>query len=221
MKKLYSIGETAKIMGISVQTLRNYSAFSFLQPAYINEETGYRYYTFEQFHIIDRIKYLRSFELPLSEIEEIMMDGKRVEKIISFLENREINLEREIEELHMRKQDLRWYIDYFKHANISELYVVPCITKFDARKVLYTQCTKEETIEEIEVRLAKLKRDFSEYGMTYRRQFGYFLRFHDIMEKEWNPTSYFIYISNYRELEKEHDLPESAPIFEQVGRAHD
>ena len=92
MKKLYSIGETAKIMGISVQTLRNYSAFSFLQPAYINEETGYRYYSFEQFHIIDRIKYLRSFELPLSEIEEIMMDGKRVEKIISFLENREINL---------------------------------------------------------------------------------------------------------------------------------
>lgn len=64
MKRLYSIGETAKLMGISVQTLRNYSNLSILRPYYINEQTGYRYFTFEQFHYIDRIRYLRTLECP-------------------------------------------------------------------------------------------------------------------------------------------------------------
>lgn len=55
MKELYSIGEVAGIMGISVQTLRNYANSELLKPQYIDEKTGYRYYSFKQFHMIDRI----------------------------------------------------------------------------------------------------------------------------------------------------------------------
>lgn len=213
-EKLYSIGETAKIMGISVQTLRNYSAFPFLRPSYINEETGYRYYTFDQFHIIDRIKYLRSFDLSLAQIEEIMMDGKRVDKIIAFLENRENGLEKQIEDLLLQKQDVHWYIDYFKYLNKSEVNALPHIAKFEKRNVLYTKCLPEESIEDIEVRLAKLKNQFADRGMNFRRQFGYMQDFDEIVERKWNPHTYFIYISNYRELEKENDIPPEASIME-------
>ena len=57
MKKFYAIGEVSKIMGVSVQALRYYAKIKLLEPEYISPRTGYRYYTYDQFHFIDRIKY--------------------------------------------------------------------------------------------------------------------------------------------------------------------
>lgn len=202
VKRLYTIGETAKIVGISVQTLRNYSDFPFLKPDSINEETGYRYYSFEQFHIIDRIKYLRSLGLSLKEIEEIMLDGESVDKIICYLENRETTLEKQIEELNLQKQDLRWYLNYFKYLNHNELNALPHVSYFEEHYILQTTCGKDEEIEEIEIRLAKLKLKYEENKLSYRRQFGYLLQYDDIIERKWNPTNYFIYLANQDVLEQ-------------------
>ena len=47
MKK-YSIGQFAKIINRSQQTLRNCDNTGKLKPAYVDPETGYRYYTDEQ-----------------------------------------------------------------------------------------------------------------------------------------------------------------------------
>lgn len=65
-KELYSIGETARLFGISTQTLRFYDRKGILSPVYTDPETGYRYYSYMQFHIIDRIKYLQGFGLATS-----------------------------------------------------------------------------------------------------------------------------------------------------------
>ena len=54
MKEYYTIGETAKLLGVSSQTLRYYDRENILRPDYINEQTGYRYYSYSQFHKIDR-----------------------------------------------------------------------------------------------------------------------------------------------------------------------
>lgn len=197
-KKLYSIGETAKIMGISVQTLRNYSNGSLLSPSYINEESGYRYYTFDQFHIIDRIKYLRSFGLPLSEIEEIISSGD-VNNIILFLEKQKNQIFKEIDELKMTLEDINWYVDYFKYLNVSEYNSLPHVSHFDTRQILFTNCEKDETVEEIEVRLATMKTNYYNHGFHFRRQFGYLLDYNTIVNKEWNPNKYFIYISEQPE----------------------
>ena len=47
-ENLYSIGEAAEILGISVQTLRYYDKIKLLEPAYTNPNTGYRYYSYIQ-----------------------------------------------------------------------------------------------------------------------------------------------------------------------------
>ena len=75
MKEYYSIGETAKLLGVSTQTLRYYDREGILRPETINEETGYRYYSYMQFHKIDRIKYLQSLGLSLEEIGAIIQDA--------------------------------------------------------------------------------------------------------------------------------------------------
>ena len=58
-EQLYSIGNVSKLTGISVQALRHYDSIDLVKPSYINEQTGYRYYSYNQLHIVDRIKYLR------------------------------------------------------------------------------------------------------------------------------------------------------------------
>lgn len=60
MKEFYRIGETASLMGITTQTLRFYDKIGLVKPVKTDPRTGYRYYAYEQFHFIDRIKYLQS-----------------------------------------------------------------------------------------------------------------------------------------------------------------
>ena len=85
MKDLYSIGEVAKIMGVSIQTLRYYSSINLLQPKYTNPATGYRYYSVNQLHFIDRIKYLQKLGLSLDEIKKVMLDNN-IPELLSLLE---------------------------------------------------------------------------------------------------------------------------------------
>lgn len=49
MKNLYSIGEVSKIKGITIKALRYYHKMGILEPSYIDESSGYRYYSIEQF----------------------------------------------------------------------------------------------------------------------------------------------------------------------------
>lgn len=43
-KKLLQIGEVAKIFHVSMGTLRHYEQAGLLDPEYVDEKTGYRYY---------------------------------------------------------------------------------------------------------------------------------------------------------------------------------
>jgi len=84
LKDLYSIGEVAKIMGVSIQTLRYYNSIDLLQPEYTNPATGYRYYSVNQLHFIDRIKYLQKLGLSLDEIKSVIGNND-IKKLVKGL----------------------------------------------------------------------------------------------------------------------------------------
>lgn len=86
---LFSIGEVSKLFHISVSSLRHYEHVGLLTPAYTAPDSGYRYYGTEQFEVLNTIRYLRTLEMPLPEIED-------------FLKNRDIGL---IEEKLRRQKD--------------------------------------------------------------------------------------------------------------------
>ena len=56
-KQLFSIGRLAKLTGVHIQSLRYYEALSILRPAYIDPDSGYRYYTYSQTRIVVAIQY--------------------------------------------------------------------------------------------------------------------------------------------------------------------
>ena len=89
-KKLFRIGEVAKMFHISMGTLRHYEQEGILKPEYTDEKTGYRYYSIRQFEVLNTIRYLRVLDIPLSQIGE-------------FLENRDVDI---MEEKLVRQKKL-------------------------------------------------------------------------------------------------------------------
>jgi len=85
-EKLFRIGELARIFHLSVKTLRFYSDKGLLQPAYIDEYTGYRYYSMEQFVRIDLIRNSRKMGMSLAEIQSMLsqtMDAEHIQQLIN------------------------------------------------------------------------------------------------------------------------------------------
>lgn len=66
------IGEFAKLHGVGIQTLHYYDSKGILLPAWIDPETGYRYYDEESSDQLWKIKALKSAGLSLKEIQELL-----------------------------------------------------------------------------------------------------------------------------------------------------
>ena len=69
--KYYSIGETAKLVGVSVKTLRYYDNVGLLKPAKISE-SGYRYYTSDEISTLYQILFYRELEFSIEQIKVIL-----------------------------------------------------------------------------------------------------------------------------------------------------
>ena len=72
MGRLMTIGELSKVCRLSVKSLRNYDELGLLKPAEVDESTGYRRYMQGQITDALVIALLRSVDMPLSEISEVL-----------------------------------------------------------------------------------------------------------------------------------------------------
>jgi len=71
----YSIGEMSRLFDIPVTTLRHYDNKGIFKAAYVDDESGYRYYTSDQFELLNNIVNLRYSEIPLEKIREYTEKG--------------------------------------------------------------------------------------------------------------------------------------------------
>lgn len=78
---MYKIGMFSKMNRVTVKALRYYDEIGLLKPAYIDDFTGYRYYTSEQLPLLHRILTLRQMGFSMEEITEIQK-GLPVEKLL-------------------------------------------------------------------------------------------------------------------------------------------
>lgn len=199
MKKLYSIGETAKIIGISTQTLRSYTNMNLVEPEEINAETGYRYYSFSQLHYLDRIKYLRSLGLPLKAIADILKDGKP-HKMLECLQQKRADVTLQIQQLQEQIDDIDWYTSYFEQLDKIHLPTVPYIRQFPERYILYVDYRlknpalkplAQENKEYMEIEMMALK-NAKPYDI--HRQWGNCISFEEYLRREFSPLSYFLFL---------------------------
>jgi DNA-binding transcriptional MerR regulator len=99
-----SIGSFSRVSGLTVKALRHYDEIGLLEPARVDEWTGYRYYGLEQARVAEAIRRLRSLEVPLDEIRELLgADEPVVRERLAVhrarLEGRAVETTRILEEL--------------------------------------------------------------------------------------------------------------------------
>lgn len=106
MDRYFSIGEMAKLYNISVETLRHYDRFDLLKPDYINEKTGYRYYSIKSFLKMDLIKRCKAIGLSLDEIKEIIDQYTSLESVLRIIKNQKEMIDNKIVELNEIKNSI-------------------------------------------------------------------------------------------------------------------
>lgn len=113
-KNLFTIGEVSSLFHISVSSLRHYENIGLLTPEYISPDSGYRYYGAEQFEVLNTIRYLRTLDMPLSEIEDFLKnkDTARIEEKLRQQKQAVLKKQQELKRIE-RKIDhrLRWLLD--------------------------------------------------------------------------------------------------------------
>jgi uncharacterized protein len=71
---LESIGKFSRRAGISVSHLRHYHEMGLLEPAFVDPESGYRYYAIAQRETAEVIAILRSVDMPVRDIQRVLAD---------------------------------------------------------------------------------------------------------------------------------------------------
>jgi effector-binding domain-containing protein len=84
MDNLIPIGRFSRVCRLSVKSLRNYADAGLLTPAWVDPSSGYRYYTYAQVTQAEVIRVLRTLEMPLDEIREVLFatSGDVVTKVL-------------------------------------------------------------------------------------------------------------------------------------------
>ena len=154
MGKYLSIGQMGKLNNLSVQTLRHYEKVGILKPSYINEETGYRYYSMKDFNTIDLIKQCKAMGLSLEEIKEVTNNYTSLESIVEILGNQKKIITDKIKELENIKnkiESLENKIHFSLNQGINEVFI-----KYNEERKFIQYNFTDRFSDEFEINLRKI-----------------------------------------------------------------
>lgn len=72
MEEYFSVGEAAKIVHTTSETLRHYDRIGLVKPSRKDEWTKYRYYTEQDIVRLNTVRALQLMDLPLQEIKKVL-----------------------------------------------------------------------------------------------------------------------------------------------------
>jgi DNA-binding transcriptional MerR regulator len=99
---MFRIGEFAQIAQVSGRQLRFYDQLGLLQPAHIDRETGYRYYSVRQLPRLNSILALKELGLSLEQIALLVKDGISPPELRAMLTMKRAQLEQSLREEESR-----------------------------------------------------------------------------------------------------------------------
>ena len=140
MQNRFSIGEMSRLMNVPIKTLRYYDEIGLFKPVEVNRDTGYRYYSTEQFEQLDIIKYLRLLGAPLAEIAAHFTQ-LRVENFLQLLKRQEKTIDEKIRELQQTRQKFGSRIAKLEQALQGTEVGIPVIKRFPARRIIRLQAS--------------------------------------------------------------------------------
>jgi len=118
--KLLSIGDMSKLTRASIRSIRYYEKINLLIPAFIDPDTGYRYYSFEQSSHIEMIRFCIELDIPLKELPTFIGKGDTID-YRAFLAHGKQIAQKKIKAL---QNGLKLITGIEKQLNLAEAYEV-------------------------------------------------------------------------------------------------
>ncbi len=128
MQELFLIGEISKLFNINVRTLRYYDDIGLLKPEYVNPESGYRYYSVNQFELLNTIKYLRTLDVPIPKIK-YFIENRDTDNIINIFNMHKKEIEEKRKKLEIIERKINKRLEQIndavntKYGIIEEKYI--------------------------------------------------------------------------------------------------
>ena len=169
----FLINEVAKIHGLTKKTLLYYDRINLFKPEIVDEETGYRYYSYQQFPYLKQIIYLKNLEFSLEEIDELLQD-RDFKVLIDKLESRLIDVDYQLDELTLVKKDLEFLIDYYQQVQFidaRDLYK-PGIKLYNERIIFYQLCENENSKKEVMMAYRRMLRTLITLNIFSQMPYG-------------------------------------------------
>ena len=146
MYKTYTIGELAKILGITAETIRYYERKKIITPIH-DENSGYRYYTAWDLHMIIRARCYLGFGFTIEQVSNLLQKDN-IEQIDDILASQEQVLQENIiYQMNVLKKLRinRMLINYSKNNDHNlTIRSRPGIYRIDTQKCYNLVLSKEE-----------------------------------------------------------------------------
>jgi DNA-binding transcriptional MerR regulator/effector-binding domain-containing protein len=106
---MFTIGEFSKLSGLTVKTLRFYHEEGLLVPAFVDPDTGYRYYHERQIETARGIAYLRNLEFSIGDIKQLLSREDEA-GLLDVLERQRSQIKEQIKRLQRTVRSLDQFI---------------------------------------------------------------------------------------------------------------
>lgn len=125
-KNLFSIGELAKICNISVSALRHYDRKGVLKPAYVDLETGYRYYDDDSIVTASLLTVYKNYDLSLEQVKALL-DREDLSALRQLFKEQTEQIDKQISTLRMTRKFFSEWFDLINEAEKVMEKDDPCI----------------------------------------------------------------------------------------------
>ncbi|WP_044747137.1 MerR family transcriptional regulator [Bacillus alveayuensis] len=195
MENKFSIGQMSKLHNVSVKTLRYYDEIDLFNPIQVDPENGYRYYSIEQFKLLDIINYLKMLGVPLKEIKK-QISNRDIDDFLQTLCNHKEIMENKIKELEISKKKLEARIKEFEEAKNLTNIGSPYVKTIDERTIIQIR-EKIRSFYDLELSVRKLKKQSYQFASIFIGKVGFTLS-----EDHFKRKSFFDYSSIFLILEE-------------------
>ena len=149
MKKYFSIGEAAKAVHTTSETLRHYDRIGLVKPSKKDEWTNYRYYTEQDIVRLNTVRALQLMDLPLREIKKVL-EYDDLEKIVDFLAQAEKKADEKITALQYSKSKIQLAkADYEKKLQGQQKFDSTFIKDYSERVILLSDTLEVPTLDNL------------------------------------------------------------------------
>ena len=149
MKPYFYVGEAAKAVHTTSETLRHYDRIGLVKPSKIDPWTHYRYYTQQDLVRLNTVRALQLMDLPLQEIKKVL-EYDDLEKIVDFLAQAEKKAEDKIAALEYSKSKIQLAkADYEKKLRGQQRGSGAFVKDLPARVILLSDTLQAPTVENL------------------------------------------------------------------------